>query len=368
MEILKFLFKSFLACVLIAAIITAGAVFYLKFFGKANIEQMLSKMLGSQIKFQTMSFNLNEGLVDFKGFTILNKMEFEENIFKADNFIVLIDKERFEKDRTFILQEVVVENGVLTIERNRKGIFNIASAHEEAKPWISGIAYAAEIPAATGLYDFAKNFKSIVIKNSIINFKDYYVSQTPLTLYCDNFNFQLKTDPPSNGRIQANCSMTFRIPMKNPPNGSASLQASMAIYKDRVDTETTLKTDYIEITLFRPYFDQYTPFYVNSGSFSSTTIFRMHNTVIDCPTTVLFHNLRLATKPGMENSQFLQTAVNRLAPYLQSGQGDLYFDFVIKGPAQKPQAGLGPKVKFAIGMVALEEFSKVMQQLQQYQK
>jgi len=368
MKILKFLFKTFVVCVLIAAIAIAGVVFYLKFFGKANIEQMLSKMLGSRIKFQNVSFDLNKGLVDFKGFTVLNKIGFEENIFKADKFTVSIDKERFKKDKTLVLQEVVVENGVLTIERNRRGVFNIALADKEAGPDFGGIAYAAEAPSAGSLYNLAKNFKSVVIKNSIINFKDSYISQTPFTCYCDKLNFQFRTGPASGGNIGATCDMASRIPMANTNNGSVSFQANMAIYPERVDMEGSLETHYINLMLFHQYLDRYTPFYFTSGSFGSTTTFRMHNNVIDSLTTMLFKNLGFRTQPGMENAQFLQTSVNRLAPYLQSQQGGLYFDFVIKGPLRKPQAELGPRVKFAIGMVALEEFGKAMQQLQQFKQ
>ncbi len=368
MEILKFLLKWFIVAVIVAAILIGGTSIYLAFFGKGTIEKALSDMLGSQVRFEAVSMDLGKGLVHFKGFTVLNKLEFEDNIFKADKFVVSIDKEKYDKDKVFAIQEVVIEKGVLNIERNKKGVFNIASLNTEYLPGEYGVAYAAEIQAVSGLYNFASNFRSIVITDSIVNFKDAYISQTPFTRYCDKFNFQFRTSPPSNGNIQANSSMSFRIPMQSPPHGTVSFKASMSVYPNRVDTEGTLVSKDINLTLFLPYLAKHTPFNFNSGSFSSTTTFRMHNNVIDSPTTVLLHNLRLAVKPGMENSQFMQTAVNRLAPYLQSGQNDLYFDFVIKGPADRPQAGLGPRVKFAIGMVVLEELSNAMQQIQKFKQ
>lgn len=368
MEILKFLLKSLLVCVIIAAIVIAGVALYIKFFGRLNIEQMLSRAIGAPVKFQGVSLELDKGRIYFSDITIMNKIDFEDNLFKAEKFVVSINTEKFDKNRTIAIEEVTVEKGILNIERNRKGLFNIITASQPDHNEQSGLAYAAELPAMNGLYALASNFKSIVIKDSIINFKDNYISQPPFACYFNNVDFQFKTTPSPNGNIGANCSANFRIPMKSGQNGSLALKADMTIYSDKTNLEATLQTRYINLMLFLPYFEKNTPFSFQSGSFSSDTTFRMHENMIDSPTTVRFHDLKLAIKPGKENAQFLQTAVNKLAPYLTSQQGDIYFDFVIKGPAAKPQAGLGPRVKFAIGVVALEELSNALQQIQKFKQ
>ena len=90
--------------------------------------------------------------------------------------------------------------------------------------------------------------------------------------------------------------------------------------------------------------------------------------MIDSPTTTVFHKLKLTIDPGMENAKFLETTANKLVRYLTSGKGEVAFDFVIKGPVDNPQAGLGPKVKFAMGMVVLEELGNIIQQLQKLGK
>jgi hypothetical protein len=368
MSITKFLLISFVVCIVVVAIAFAGVAFYVAFFGKGTIEQMISKALGSQVKFQGMSFNLNKGLVNFTGFTVLNKIEFEENIFKADKFVVSINKERFEKDKTLIMEEIFIEKGVLTIERNRAGTFNIASIGDEESPWHEAVAYAAETASNIRLYDFVSTCKKITITDSTLNFKDYHISRQPFFFFFDNMNLEFSSSPVRPGNVGANCRLNMRVPMQSGRHGSVSLQLAMSIYPERADMEGNLSTKDINLMLFNAYFDRYTPFSFNNGLFNSTTQFRMHNNIIDSPTTMVFRGLKLYIKPGMEKAQFLQTAVNKLAPYLMSQQGDLYFDFVIKGPVEKPQAGLGPKVKFAIGMVALEELSKAMQQLQQLQQ
>lgn len=368
MEILRFLFKCFVICIVIAAVIVASISIYLTFFGKSTVEDIISKAIGSKIKYDNMSLDLNRGVVNFEGFTVLKDIDFEENLFSADRFVVSIDKERFDKDKTLVLEEIFIENGTLTIERNRQGVFNILPSGKEIFGSSTGKAYAADFTSDGNFYNLAKSFKSIEIKDSFITFKDYYISDNPVVLYCDKFNFEFRTSPLPGDSVGAACRANLNIPMREGVNGSAGFKSDMAIYPDRVDWEGVLETKHINLMLFLPYFDKYTPFYFNSGLFSSTTHVRVHNRVIDSPTVMLFNNLRLGVKPGNENAQFLQTAVNRLAPYLMSQQGDLYFDFAIKGAIEKPQAGLGPKVKYAIGMVALEELSKAMQQIQKLKK
>lgn len=364
MDIVKFMLKMFAVAVLVMVIVTGIAVIYLKFFGNAAIGQMVSKALGSDVKFQNISFDLVKGRVHFTGFSVVNKIEFEENIFKADKFIVSIDKERFDRDRTLVMEEILIEKGTITIERNKKGIFNVASINTEDPAWFESVAYAAAMPSGEGFFNFAKTCRKIRIINSKLRFIDHYISREMFYFYFDNVDLEFNTTPMPEGNIGASCRLDMTIPMQSGSNGSVMLRANLAIYTERIDLEGSLSTKNINIVLFSPYFNRYTPFNFNSGTFSSSTDIRIHNNMLDSPTTVIFSGLNLYIKPGMENSLFLETAVNRLAPYLMSRQGDIYFDFVLKGPVQKPQAGIGPRVKMAIGMVVLEEFNKALQHWQ----
>ena len=81
-------------------------------------------------------------------------------------------------------------------------------------------------------------------------------------------------------------------------------------------------------------------------------------------TMMVFHKLKLETDPEKKNTEFLQVAVNKLEPYLTSGNGEIIFDFIIKGPVEKPSVSIGPKVKIAIGMAVMEEVIKQLQRMQ----
>ena len=67
----------------------------------------------------------------------------------------------------------------------------------------------------------------------------------------------------------------------------------------------------------------------------------------------------------MEGTTFLQVAVDKLKPYLMSGRGEVIFDFVIKGPVEKPSINIGPKVKYAIGFAVMDEIINQLQKMQQ---
>jgi len=371
MRIIKTVFKIFVISVILVAIIIAGIALYMKFYGKSLLENALSNMLGSKVKFESVSLNLDKYTVNFRDFSILSEINFDENILNAEKCTLILNKERFEKEKKIAFEDIVIKKGVLNIERNKEGIFNISYNSPRKIDDRGAIAYAATPADSGGLYNFAQNVRKLTIKDSVINFKDYYVPQGPFTITCDNFNLDFTSGQESGSSsdpIPVKYTLSFRIPNTRYRDGEFLLSAGMDVYKHQVDTKMAVETKYIDLMQFLPYFESYTPFSFNTGLFSSSTNFRMHNNMIDSTTTMVFHKLNLIIDPGMENAKFLETSANRLVPYLMSGKGEIIFDFIIKGPVDNPRIGLGPRLKFAIGLVVIEELGNFIQQLQKLQK
>ena len=82
MKIIKILFKIFIISVIITAIVTAGIALYMKLYGKSVLQDTLSKLIGSDIKYESLSLNLKEYKVNFKGFTIMCYSKTELNTIK----------------------------------------------------------------------------------------------------------------------------------------------------------------------------------------------------------------------------------------------------------------------------------------------
>jgi hypothetical protein len=280
-----------------------------------------------------------------------------------------LNKEKFDTEKKIALDEVYIKRGVLNIERKTDGVLVLASLspREAIEPSGGGLAHAAET-SPCALYNLARSLRKVTIEDTTINFKDYHISPNkPFFAYCDRFNLNFTSgqEPvPTSGHIPVQFTLSFRIPRCRYGDGSVSMSANMAAYSDRVDVEAALETRYIDLMLFLPYFSRNTPYTFTDGLFSSSTSFRMHNNMIDSLTTVTFHKILLYINPGMENAQFLSASANKIAKYLTSSSGEILFDFVIQGPLSSPAIGLGPKVKFAIGLVVIEEIGKMMQQIQ----
>lgn len=367
---MKALFKIFVVTVLLIAVIVASISIYMNFYGKRLLESKLSDMLGTKLKFKSFSLRLDKSRVDFRGITIPSEIDFEsKNIFNAEKFTLILDRYKFDKEKKLAIDEIIVEKAVFNIERNKNGIFNIASIGSRANSGGGlGVAYAGE-PGANypiPMYNFAKNVKRILIKKSTINFRDYYISREPLAISCVNFYADVKMTPESDtpqGGIPMKYEVSFEVPRKN-SRSEFFLRGNAAIHQDRVDTEAVIDTKNVDIMQFLPYFKNNTPFIFYEGEFNSTTTVALHNHTLNSLTTMIFRRLKLDVDPQKSNSSFLQVSINELVPYLTSGSGELIFDFEVKGPMNNPQVGIGPNVRMAIGAAVVNEVGKFIQQMQ----
>lgn len=357
----------FVISVFTATVIIVVAVLFMKFQGNAIIEKQLSKMAGAEVRFQGISMDLDKGSLDFKGFSIVNEIDFEKKILSAEKVTVFLNKEIYDREKRIVLDEVYIKKGVLNIERQKNGAFLLSSVGEERREARGDVAYAEEVQSSA-LYDFAKNFRKIYIEDASVHFKDAFISTPPFWVYCDKFNFVfISNQEPDkgSGAISVKLVTSLRIPKCPHGDGAILLEANMAVYPERTDTEVVINTEGIDLMIFQPYFSKNIPFTLNDGLFRSATSFRMHNNVIDSLTTMVFSKLNLVIDSKMENAQFMSASANSIAKYLTSSKGEIVFDFVIKGPLGQPAIGLGPNVKYAIGMVVIEEIGKALQQMQQ---
>ena len=192
---------------------------------------------------------------------------------------------------------------------------------------------------------------------------DYHVPRGPFEITCDDFDVTITSNPEEESvrnAIPMMWAIAFAIPSEG-GRGKIVLHADAWVLKNRVDIDAKIYAEHIDLMQFLPYFNSYTPFSFREGVFSSTTELKVTDNTVDSLTTMIFHRLKFLIDRGMENAQFLETSVNKLAPYLMSGKGEIVFDFVIKGPLGDLRTGVGPRVKFAIGLAVMDEVGKALQ-------
>ncbi len=96
MKISRTLFKIFIISVIITAIITGGIALYMKLYGKSVLQDALGSLFGSEVKFESLSLVPNEFKVNFRGFTILDKIDFDKDILNAEKVTMTLNKEKFD--------------------------------------------------------------------------------------------------------------------------------------------------------------------------------------------------------------------------------------------------------------------------------
>jgi hypothetical protein len=238
-RIFGFLLRMFVISVMVSAIIIACAAVYLKFHGNAILEKYFSKMAGAEVRFKGVAINPDKKALSFTGFTIVDKIDFEKKIFNAEKVTLLLNKEKYDKEKKIVLDEVYIRKGVLNIERQKNGTFNLSSVGVRQEGAGGGVAYAADVQG-NSLYNLAKNFRKVTIENAAINFTDSYISKTPFRVSFVGFIFVFVSNQipvASTGSILVRCQLNFRIPRCRYGDGAVAFSTDMAAYPDRVDME-----------------------------------------------------------------------------------------------------------------------------------
>jgi len=362
------LFYVLLILVLVITLIIGGTIFYFRVFGKNFVEKALSKALDSDIRFESFTLDLPKYTATFTNITLPGKdrvLGAKYNL-TANKLVLLFDKGRFQKRRAIIFEKITVKNAVLHIERGeaRGGVLPFKIGKNI--PFKKGVKGVLGTPKPSAFYSFGNMVKNISIKDSTIEFVDRDILGAPYTIIFDDFNAEITAKPQekSSGSMPIVCQASFRIPSQNFAPGRVNIDGVITAYKYMEDIQARVNTQSVDITIFGPYINRYTPFIIRQGIFSSRTNFELLNTRINSLTTMEFYTLSLAVDPSKEGASFLNTSVDKLVPYLTSKSGSLIFDFTVKGGEGALTYGLGPQVKDAIGMAITSEIFETIRRFQ----
>jgi hypothetical protein len=122
----------------------------------------------------------------------------------------------------------------------------------------------------------------------------------------------------------------------------------------------TYKLREVDITQFRPYYDEYSPVEIESGRCSGTLVFNFDNGNIGSTNTLQLTNFRFRVKSGNYGARYWAVAIPEVIKYLESSPGKIIFDFKIKGNMRDPRFYPGPHVEKAIQNVAIDKISDVI--------
>ena len=336
-------------------------------FGKTALERAISKAIGFNIGFKSINIDFDRYVVNIKEFCIFRHGSFRDKIFYAEQCALTIDKNVFKKYKRAYIKELAIEKGVLNLVKDKKGAFNLGCNYGEEVVFGESLAYA-DTAASAQFYNFASNIEKVTIKDSSIKFSDYHVSGGPFSISFYGFNLDFHVEPgPSAASEPINAECRFAFKVRNPnyrQDSEVTFNGRFLIYPERVNIDTVINTTNVDLMQFLPYFKTYTPFSFRSGLFSSNTRWQMRDEMVNSPTVMVFHNLKLSVDPQKKNTQFLKVSINKLVPYLTTGQGGIVFDFVLSGPVNNLKGEIGPQLKNAIGLAVIKEIGNILQQFQ----
>jgi len=351
---------------IVIALIIIGMVFAVavNILRKPGIERLLSASLGVSVEFTDVDLNLEEYTVEIRGLEILSGKEFKKNTLYAERCAMTIDKNAYVKEKRFLVKEITMEDGRLSLERSARGAWNIADITLAKAECDSGSAYAAGPAGAAPLYALVTNVAKINVTNFTILISDNCAPGGPFKT--DLYDFNLKLDSERElesvyGHIPVKFTIDFKIKNNDYRDSEVLMQGKFSAYPGGTAVDAVITMSYVDIMKFQPYFGSNMPFSFTNGLFSSTTNLSLRDNNVDSSTTVLFHKVNLLINEGMENASFLETEINKLVPYLMS-RGEILFDFFIKGPVNAPEMGVGPGTRAAMNAYFMEGVNKALSQ------
>jgi len=116
----------------------------------------------------------------------------------------------------------------------------------------------------------------------------------------------------------------------------------------------------VDLMPFKPYYDEYAPVNVQSGSVSGKLTIDFENGNIGSTNTIILSNFKFTEREGVFASGAWDVSLADIVKYLQSSSGDITFDFKIKGDMDSPKFYPGPYLKQAMQSMVVDKVSDVI--------
>ena len=354
--------------VLVIFIAFAGVVYWFRYdIFQFSAESIIKGMLPEYVSVDRIVFDLKDGVMQVKGFGIRNPKGFENKFLASIKFITC----KYKMQGKTILDGIEVTDieatgPVINIERLSDGQLNVNEMGKmmESGPPGKPVKPKAEKKgkAASGgvISDMIKLTNTINVNDGKLALLDKAVSRRPFHLTFENANGNVVLD------LSKDYTDVLSVATKGGGlvNGDRAQKIDWTITLDPQTQNLTMgnrfEVNNVDITLFKPYYDTYSPINIKSGRFSGTLVFDFDNGNIGSMNTIVLRNLRFTEKKGGTASGFWDMSVSDMIKYLETSSGEIVFDFKIKGDMKNPRFYPGPHVKQAIQGMVVDKVSELL--------
>ncbi len=337
-----------------------------------SAESIIKKNLPAYVTVKAIIFDLKNSTVKVEDLRIKNPPGYKSKFLAKLESVTC----RYEMKGKNILDgirvtKIVANNPLIEIERLPDGRINtnemdkvMGSPKKPAEPK----AKEEEKPkdkSARKISDLIELPPSVDIKGGRINFLDRFITRQPYSLTFEDVS----------GTIDMGLSDDYTSVLSVGSQGSGFINGDRT---ERIDWVTSLdptakaltmanKCDVnnIDITLFKPYYDEYSPVVIQKGKCSGTLIFNFDNGSIGSTNTVRLKDFVFEEKKSSRASQYWAGTISEVIKYLESSSGEIIFDFKIKGDMKSPQFYPGPHVKAAMQNMVVDKITETIKSFDQ---
>lgn len=365
--------KLFVVMLILTAAIAAAIFIYRYEIIKYSAEQIIMSYLPDYVKVGRIDFDAKIGRVTIYDFRIVNPPEFSyKYLLEIDRISCNYKMKGKNPLDGFEIASPVFTAPLLIIERLADGKLNLVEMGEYLKAHEAGKA-AAKKDAGTApskgskredvsLSQFLKLPERFMLEKGKVIFSDRMTPSLHVITF-ENIAATLDLKLKSDYSAVLNVTSTGEGNL----NGYSDQTVKWNISYDPSTPKLTMSNRFdvfgLDLVVFEPYYDKYSPLTFRQGRFSGVLIFDFDNGNIGSSNEVHLSGLDFRVKEGRENSGFWGASVQDLAKYFTTTFGDVVFDFKIKGDMSQPRFYLGPISKQALTSMAVDKISDVISQM-----
>ncbi len=372
----KGVFKTIGIVLFVLILIGLGVIYYFRFnIFQYSAERVIREKLPPYLAVKNMVFDLEKGHISLQGVEVKGPAGYQsKHIARIKELSCDIKL----KGSTILdgieVTEITADGALFTIERRRDGHINV----NEMKDVLALTASQAETETLDAfkrrvrekalaqkaqivdISDFLKLTDTIDITNGKVLFLDNAVSPEQ-TFVFNKIEGDLKLSLSKDFKEVLHVSTKGSGIVNNDPTQLLGLVISLDPGAKEITMSNRIETQNVDITLFRSYYEKYSPIFIEQGYFSGTLVFDFDHGNIGSTNVLTLKGLRFREKESSQGAGGWQgSIIPSIIKYLQSSPDEIVFDFKIKGTVKSPRFYPGDRVKAAIKNVAVSRISEAL--------
>ena len=368
MKILKII-----SLILVIVLILAGVYVYLNRVSlfKQSVDKLIEDLLPAYIKIKDINFDFKNQTISVEDFKIINPPGFKHEYLIE---VPLIRCNYSQVDQTNILKGLTLGNirliePVLYIDRREDNKINVQEMDKvfskkkitEKNPLMTKlntlISYIlSPIKNIDQLLDIDPNFD---IDKGVFLFSDGLIGEGYITTI-DNIRASITLDLKKGYKGVDFVKTKGSGEINSYPNQHIDWDTGYDPTRERLTMSNTFNIRNLDFIHFAPYYDKFSPFVFTKGRASGELVFNFDNGDIGSTNELRLSNLTFTQKKEHSFNQYWPTGGDDLYKYFSSSEGEVVFDFKIKGPMEDPKFYLGSKTKRALTRMV---FGKITEQI-----